>query len=468
MSRFDLAVVGLGSAGIAAARFAATLGVRVVAVERARVGGDCLWTGCVPSKALLASARAAHAARRAGALGVRTGEIGVDGPGVWERIRRVQRDIAAGEDNADALRRCGVEVVEGEARLTSPTTLAVGERTLAARRILLCTGSRPAVPPIPGLADAGYLTSDTLWGLVEPPGRVLVLGAGPVGCEMAQALGRVGARVALVEALPGILARDEPALAHALAGVLTREGVEVVTGARVSRVSTRAGEHTVHADAGGAPRSWTVDAILVATGRSPTIDGLGLEEVGVATGPRGVAVDRRLRTSVRTVYAAGDVTGRHLFTHSAAHDAVTAVRNMLFPGAAAAATPVPWCTFTDPELAHVGLTVPEAEERHGAPRVHAHRSDLAASDRGRADGVEVGELLVVTAKGRIVGAHVLAPGAGEIAHAFLIPVSRRMRLRDLSGLVHVYPTLSWQTALLAAEASYARASRLRFLVRRRS
>lgn len=461
--RYDLVIVGMGSGGIVAAEFAALLGVRVAVVERSRVGGDCLWTGCVPSKALLASAKVAHHMRTADGYGLGAVEPNVDLAAVWRRIRAVQEQIAATDDDPDRFEAMGIELVFGSARLAGPNAVAVGERVLETRRILLCTGSRPAVPPVPGLQEAGFLTSENLFELEHPPRSVVVLGGGPIGVEMAQAMNRLGIRVTLLQRGHRLVPRDEPELAELLADVLRREGVEVRFGTVASRATVESGRKVVH---GADGERWEAGEILVAAGRTPTIDGLGLEEAGVELGARGVAVDGRMRTSVSSIYAVGDVVGRYLFTHSAGHEAGLAVRDMFFPGKGKVSDHVPWTTFTDPELAHVGLTVAEAEERHGANDVAVARVDLSHSDRARADGTSTGRIVLVTARDKLVGAHILAPAAGEMIHEPALAIRHRMKLRELATMIHVYPTMTTSINLLAAEAAYGYAQRYRWLVRR--
>jgi pyruvate/2-oxoglutarate dehydrogenase complex dihydrolipoamide dehydrogenase (E3) component len=462
--RYDLVVVGMGSGGLVAAGFAASLGLRVAAVERDRVGGDCLWTGCVPSKALLAAAKTAQHMRTADRFGLSAVEPDVDLSRVWKRIRAVQQDIADSDDNPDRYREKGVEVLIGEATLTGPHTVAVDGRTLETRFVLLCTGSTPAEPALPGLSEAGFLTSETMFTVDRPPQSLVVVGGGPIAVEMAQALNRLGVRVSLLQRGGRILPRDEPELTDLVAGVLRDEGVGLELGVLTERVTVDGGRKVVEGTQAGASRRWEAEEILVAAGRTPTVDGLGLDEVGVQTSPRGVVVDDRLRTSVKSVYAAGDVAGRFLFTHSAGYEAVLAVRNMFFPGSTKPTGLVPWATFTDPELAHVGMTTEEAREAHGGD-VEVARADLAHSDRARADGTTEGRVVLVTARGRLVGAHILAPTAGEMIHEPALAIHRKMKLRDLAGMIHVYPTLTTTTNLLAAEAAYANAARLTWLTR---
>jgi pyruvate/2-oxoglutarate dehydrogenase complex dihydrolipoamide dehydrogenase (E3) component len=476
LTSFDLIVVGLGSAGMTAAQGAPRFGLRTAGVERARVGGDCLWTGCVPSKALIASARLAHRMRTADRLGLEPFDAPVDTSRVWARVRAVQEDIAATSDSPQRFREAGVEVVEGaSARLAvgrggsgrsagaePPPTVEVGGRTLETRHVLICTGSRPASPPVEGLEEAGFLTSETLFTLERAPRSIVVLGGGPIAIEMAQALVRLGVEVTVLEMGDGILSRDEPELASRVAARLRAEGVSLHTATAAQRV-TLDGDGTKRVHAG--ERSFAADELLVAAGRAPNVEGLGLEEAGVAVGPEGIVVDDRLRTSRRGVWAAGDVTGGPLFTHAAGFDAARAVRNMAFPGSSGPADEVPWTTFTDPELAHVGLTAAQACERHGDGAVEVHRMELADSDRARAEEATDGAILVVTAKGRIVGAHVLAPAAGEVIHELALALRQGLDLHELAGMIHVYPTYALDLQRLAGEAAYARGEKVRFLTR---
>ena len=461
-ARYDLVIVGMGSAGMTAAEFAATLPIKVCAIERDRVGGDCLWTGCVPSKALLASAKAAHTMRHADHYGLIAVEPGVDRARVWERVRAVQAQLAATTDAPEHFTAKGIELRFGEATLTSPTTLAVAGEELEAKHVLLCTGGRPAVPPIPGLEQAGYLTSENLFELTDPPASVVIIGGGPIAVELAQAFVRLGMAVTVLQSGPGILPREDPELVALLAARLRAEGVDLQLGTRAERVEVEAdGARVVHA--GG--RSFRAEAILVAAGRAPNVEGLGLEALGVATGQRGVTVDDGQRTTAKSVWAAGDMTGGYLFTHAAGFEAARAVRNMLFPGTADDDVLVPWATFTDPELAHAGLTGTEAVERFGSDDVEVHRHHLSSSDRARAEGAGDGQIVIVTHKGRIVGGHALAPAAGELIGELALAIRDKKKLADLAGLVHVYPTIALGIQQLAAQASYAAAQRFHFLVR---
>ena len=470
---FDLVVVGMGSAGVTAAEFASRIDLSVAVVERARIGGDCLWTGCVPSKAIVASARAAHQMRHAHRLGIGAVEPDIDLATVWRRARAVQASIAATDDNPHRFRDMGVELVHGDATITAPDTVEVRRpdgtvRTLSTRFVLVCTGSRPHRPSIDGLPAGRTWTSDTFFALDAPPPRMAVIGGGPMGVEMAQSLQRLGVRTTLFQRAHRLLPREDRGVVERLSRLLTDEGLTVHCDADVRRVTSLGGHHVVHATVGdhGTHIEVPVDGILLATGRTPAVDGLGLEALGVVVRPDGVEVDSAGRTAVRSIYAVGDVAAGQRLTNAAGHRAVVAVRDMFFPGRGSGDGTIPWCVFTDPELARVGLTVEEAEAIHGDD-ADAYRLELSQNDRARTDAVDDGCLVVVTAKGKVVGAHLLAPHAGEMVHELAVAVRQELRLEDLADVVHAYPTVAGGIGQLAAEAAYEKAHRLRWLMRRR-
>jgi len=470
MARHDVVIVGMGSGGMVAAEFAASLGLRVAVVERGRVGGDCLWTGCVPSKALLASAKAAHTMRVADKWGLPSVNPEIDTSLVWKRIRAVQQEVAATDDNPDRYRGMGIELIAGSATLTGPHTVKVtaddgAETDLDTRFVLLCTGSRPSVPPIEGLAEAGFITSESVFELERGPASVVMIGGGPIAIEMAQGFSRLGIGVTVLQRGPGILPRDEPDLVAVLTRRLRDEGVDLRLNVETQRVTVETGRKVVHGTENGTPRRWDAEELMVAVGRRPNTGGLGLEDLGIELGPKGVVVDQRMRTTVPSVYASGDLAGRFLFTHSAAYEGVRAIRDMFFPGKGTVTDLVPWCTFTDPELAHAGVTVAEAKDRWGES-VGVWRMDLTHSDRARADGSSEGAIVIVTHDKRVVGAHILAPAAGEMIHELALAISKGLSFGDVAALIHVYPTLSTSIGQLAAEAAFEGAKRLRWLVRR--
>jgi pyruvate/2-oxoglutarate dehydrogenase complex dihydrolipoamide dehydrogenase (E3) component len=468
--RYDLVIVGMGSGGMVAAEFAATLDLKIAIAERGRVGGDCLWTGCVPSKTLLASGKVAHHMRHADEWGLEPVQPTVDRARVWERIRSVQQDVAATDDNPQRFVDMGIDLIYGAARLTGPTTVVVkteaGDRELSARYILLCTGSRPAVPNIEGLESTGFVTSENLFELTDPPASFVNIGGGPIAVEMVQGFTRLGIPTTLLQKGPRILPRDEPALVDLLVGRLRQEGVDLRFNVETERVSRNGDKKVVHGTEDGNPTTWEADELLVAVGRRPNVEDLGLEELGIETGPKGVTVDNRGRTTLDTVYACGDIAGRFLFTHSAAYEGVRAVRDMFFPGKGKVVASVPWCTFTDPELAHTGMTEAEARDEFKGD-VEVWRQDLVHNDRARADAATDGAILVITRKSRIVGAHILAPAAGEMIHEFALAIEEDVKLSELSQFMHVYPTLSTSVGQLAGEAAFDKAEKLRWLVKRK-
>ena len=464
--RYDLVIVGMGSAGLVAAEFAATLDLKVAVAERGRVGGDCLWTGCVPSKALLASGKVAYHMRTADDFGIEPVEPRIDRGNVWKRIRSVQQEIASTDDNPQRYEDMGVEIVYGHAKLTGKNTVQVDDRTLETRYVLLCTGSRPAVPPVDGLQDAGFVTSENLFELEDPPASFVNIGGGPIAVEMVQGFTRLGIPVTLLQKGPRILPRDEPALVDKLVDKLRTEGIDLRFNVETEKVTVENGKKIVHGTEDGKPATWSADELLVAVGRQPNKEGLGIEDLGIECTPKAVVVDNRGRTSVDNIYACGDLAGRYLFTHSAAYEGVRAVRDMFFPGKGKVVAAVPWCTFTDPELAHTGLTEAEARKEHG-DHIEVWHQDLEHNDRARADGAPEGAIMIITDKKKIVGAHILAPSAGEMIHEFALAIEEGVKLNDLAQFMHVYPTLGTSIGQLAGEAAFEKAEKLRWLVKRR-
>jgi pyruvate/2-oxoglutarate dehydrogenase complex dihydrolipoamide dehydrogenase (E3) component len=424
----------------------------------------------VPSKALIASANAAHRARHTEQFGVQTGEVTVDLAAVWERVRTVQRSIAATDDSPDRFTDLGVELVTGDAYVSGAQQVTVMtadgvSRQLDTRAILLCTGSHPAVLNIPGLTEAGFLTTDSLFEVVEPPSTIVIIGGGPAGVELAQAANRLGIATTLIHESRRLLPSDEPLLSDLVLTVLRGEGVDVLIDAVVTGVEIDETGKVVRATSAGLSHAIRTEEIVICASRLPNLDGLGLEAVGVATTTAGIVADSRGRTAIKSIYAAGDVAGRYQFSHSGATEAVRAVRDAFFPGRENVDDLVPWCTFTDPELAHVGLTVAEAEEQHGDD-VDVWRIDLEHSDRARAEGVRTGAMVLVTAKARLVGAHILSPHAGDMIHELALAIRADMKLEEIASLVHVYPTFATSIGQLAAESAFDRAHRLRWLIRK--
>ncbi len=471
--RYDVAIIGLGSAGLTAASTAAALGLRTVAIERGRAGGDCLWSGCIPSKTLIASARAAAAARDAGRLGINTGDVTVDGDRVWQRIRDVREEIAKSDDNIEHYRELGIDVRKGPARLVGAKAVQVGNEVLKTRRIVLATGSRPQIPDVPGLAAADPLTTDTLWDLAELPAEMLILGAGASGVETAQALAQLGTKVTLVHRNKLILPEEDPILAGLVEERLRADGVEIVARAKAveaSQVEQGARRLSVEIDPEDEAdlddpdsileRSFESANLLVCCGRSPNYEALDIEGAGIDHGDEGILADARSRTSAKRVYAVGDVAGRG-HTHTAGYDGAQAIRDIALPGAGRRAAGVPWCLFTDPELGHAGLTFEQALKRWPRRRVQRYERDIALSDRGRAEGDPPGRAVVVTVSGRVAGVHLLARGAGEAIGGFQREVTARTRLRDLANRIEAYPTRAIEVQRIAGDDATDFARRVR-------
>jgi pyruvate/2-oxoglutarate dehydrogenase complex dihydrolipoamide dehydrogenase (E3) component len=449
--RYHLVVLGGGTAGLVAAAGAAGLGARVALVERQLLGGDCLNVGCVPSKTLIAAARAAAGARSARKLGVAVDGVAVDFAAVMERVRAVRARLAP-HDGAARFAGLGVDVYLGEGRFTGPRTLEVDGRRLAFSRAVIATGARPSPPPVPGLDEVGFLTNETVFGLTTLPSRLAVVGAGPIGCELAQAFGRLGSRVTVLELLPQVLGREDADAAAIVERRLRAEGVEVVLEARLAGAERRGSDVLLAYEAGGARRTLACDAVLVGAGRAPNVEGLGLEAAGVAFGPEGVGVDDHLRTANPAIYAAGDVATRFRFTHMADALARIVIANALFPSRQrASALHVPWCTYTDPEVAHVGLSEHDARERGLA--VTTITIPFAEVDRAVIDAVEDGFLRIHLGAGgdTILGATLVAPHAGDIISELTLAMTARIGLARLANVVHPYPTLA-ETIRKAADA----------------
>lgn len=438
--RFDLVSIGGGTAGLVATLGVAGIGGRAALIEAGRVGGDCLWTGCIPSKALLAAAATAHSMRSADRHGIEPVSPEVDLARIMATVRRAQA-IVEPQDSPERLRSNGVEVIEGRARFGGPGRIEVDGRVLSYRTALIATGSRPVVPPIDGLAEADPLTSNTIWGLDELPARLAVLGGGPIGCELGQAFARLGSAVTIVEALPTLMPRESAEVGGFLAERLGSEGVDVRTGVRARSVAPDKASWSLQLDDG---TSVVFDRILVAVGRRPNTEDLDLEEVGVETDESGhVVVERRMITTGDHIYAAGDVTGTMPFTHVAAHQARLVVTNaMLRTRRSVHYDRIPWVTFTDPEIARVGLDANAARQRWGE-RAVVQRYDYAELDRAVTEAANQGWAeLVGDPKRRLVGATIVGRAAGESIAELTAWVVGGARIDAVSTTVHAYPTFA--------------------------
>ena len=459
----DIVIIGGGSAGLTGARFAARLGARVAIVEKHRIGGDCTWTGCVPSKALLRAGKAAHEVRTAGRLGIVVGESRVDMTRVRAHVMNAVHRVYEAE-TPEVLAAEGIEVVLAPARFIDSNTLRAGDRTLNASKYVICTGAMPSIPPIPGLSDAQFFTHETIFENARLPAHLLVIGAGPIGLELAFAYRRLGAEVTVLST--GIMRAEDPEVRDFVQKLITREGIRLVLGA-IDEVTQQAGESIVHYEDGKVQG----DMLLLATGRRPNLEGLGLEAAGVQFSPRGgIDVDAYLRTNVKNIYAAGDVLGGLQFTHLAGWQCFQAVRNALLPGRSPGnPKALPRVTFLDPEIATVGLLEEEARAKHGAD-VRLHRWDMGATDRAIVDGGHLvdderlldGERLiddgrpvdggshgfikvVALASGKLLGVSIVATRAGEMLAEFVLAMENGLGLSELATTVHAYPT--WTSAV---------------------
>jgi pyruvate/2-oxoglutarate dehydrogenase complex dihydrolipoamide dehydrogenase (E3) component/uncharacterized membrane protein YdjX (TVP38/TMEM64 family) len=455
----NVIVIGAGSAGLVAALIAATVKARVTLVERHKMGGDCLNTGCVPSKALIRSARIADYARRAAEYGLEPMSVRVNFRQVMERVQAVVKTIEP-HDSVERFSSLGVACVQGDARILSPWEVEVNGRTLSARNIIIASGARPRVPDIPGLAALDYLTSDTVWEIREAPGHLLVIGAGPIGCELAQAFARLGTRVTLVTHAARILPREDPEVSALLMATLERQGMAVHTGYEPLEFRREAAGQCATFNTPKGPRELAFDRVLVAAGRHANVEGLGLESLGITLTAAGtVAVDDYLRTAVPTIFACGDVAGPYLFTHMASHQAWYATVNALFGRFRKFKVDysiVPWATFTDPEVARVGLNEQDARAQ-GIP-YEVTRYDIEDLDRAIADGEAHGFVKVLTAPGsdRILGATIAGYHAAELLAEFVLAMKHGLGLGKILATIHVYPTLGESNRFLASEWRKAR------------
>jgi pyruvate/2-oxoglutarate dehydrogenase complex dihydrolipoamide dehydrogenase (E3) component len=437
----DICVIGAGSGGLSVAAAAAAFGVPVVLIEKGKMGGDCLNYGCVPSKALIAAARHAEGARRASPFGIAVPRAGIDFAKVHGHVRGVI-DAIAPVDSKERFTGLGVHVIAGAARFTDRRTVAVGDAiTVKARRFVIATGSAPAIPPIEGLADTPHLTNETIFDLTQAPEHLVVIGAGPIGLELAQAHRRLGAEVTVLEAATP-LAKDDPECAAIVLDQLVREGVTVRAGVAVLRVEKAAPKVRVVIKAADGEETIEGTHLLVAAGRQANVDGLGLEAAGVKYERRGIVVDRGLATSNKRIFAIGDAVGAAQFTHVANYHAGIVVRRALFRLPAKVRDDViPWVTYTDPELAHVGLTEEEARKRHRQIRVL--RAPFHDNDRAQAERETRGHIKVIaTPKGVILGATIVGPHAGELITPWTLAIQQQLNVRAVAELIVPYPTLA--------------------------
>lgn len=450
--RYDLIVIGGGSAGLTAAGFAAQIGAKVL-IAAEQLGGDCTWTGCIPSKALIRLARIAHDQTNAGRVGIGSGELKVDFPRVMAEVRAVIARVYASE-TPEVLAERAIEVAIGPVRFVDRDSILVGERRIGAKHFVLCTGAVPHIPPIPGLDGVPYLTYESIFDLNRLPAHLTVIGAGPTGIELAQAFGRLGSTVTLIDQRSSVLPDADPEAAATIERRLESEGVNLLKSASVTAVAPDKGRIAVEVGS-----SWLrADTLLLATGRRPRIAALDLELAGIEVQKAAIHVDKNLRTSNPRVYAAGDVTGGFQFTHYAGWQGYVAARNALLPGAEEGLRAnIPWAVFTDPEIAQAGPT--EAQAQAQSTGVKVHRLDLGSVDRAQTEDAREGFLKLITdAKGKLLGATTVSRSAGETINELALAIDRGLSVSDLAATIHAYPTFGFAIQQLAAEVAFEAAA----------
>jgi len=450
MKKYHLIVIGAGSGGLVAAAGAAGLGAKVALVEKQKMGGDCLNTGCVPSKAIIRTAKLIYDGKTGSRFGLSDLNPPVDLARIMESVRSAQSKLEP-HDSPDRFRGLGVDLHFGTFRFTSPHEITDGTVTLSAKRFVIATGASPFVPPIKGIQEVPILTSDNVWGLTEVPKRLVVLGGGPIGAELTQVFARLGSKVTVVEMLDSLLIREDIEASRFIKERFIKEGVEVLTGHRAVEVYTersrsikKSGEsYELIVKEGEKEKRIPFDQILVAVGRAPNVTGLDLEKAGVKFSKKGIEVDDTLRTSAKHIYACGDVVGPYQFTHTADFQARLILRNALFPGKSKINyRVVPWCTFTDPEVARVGLNEKEAKEKGISYDVYSYQfKDL---DRAVCDREDEGFIKVLTEKGsdQILGVTIVGTHADDLLHELALAMHQRIGLKKIASMIHVYPTLT--------------------------
>jgi len=451
----DVIVIGAGSGGLVAALIVATVKGKVTLIEKHKMGGDCLNTGCVPSKALIRSAKLAADMNRGPALGFRKMKPDFDFADVMDRVQRIIKTIEP-HDSVERFEGLGVNVAIGEAKILSPWSVAVNDQVLTTRSIIIATGAAPFVPPIKNIEAVDYLTSDNLWDIREMPGRMIVLGGGPIGTELAQALNRLGSQVTQVEMAPRIMSREDPEISMMVTGSLEAEGVEVLVNHTAREVLVEKGEKFLLVSTNdGQEKRVAFDHLLVAVGRKANVAGFGLEELGVGITPQGtIEVDDYLRTNYLNIYAVGDVAGPYQFTHTASHMAWFAAVNALFGTFwkfAVDYSVIPWCTFTSPEVARVGISETEAQAQNIAYEVTTF--DVAELDRALADEEAHGVVKVITPPGKdtILGVTIVADHAGDLISEYVLAMKYGLGLKKIMGTIHIYPTLAEMNKFAASE-----------------
>ena len=445
VQKFDVGVIGGGAGGLFAASVAKALGAKTCSIEKKRLGGDCTWYGCMPSKAILKSAQVAHYFKRALTYGIKLpSDFKLDTQGVMDHVRDVVQEIATHHEPEDLEKR-GIKVIFGAPRFLNLKELQVAERTIQSKKWILCTGSHPVVPPIEGLKGISYLSNENVFDLKKLPESLIVLGGGPIGCELAQALSRLGVKITIVEMAERILIREEKELAKFIEDQFKQDGIQVVTGQRAVKFFKENNHVSVIVeDQNKKQETFSAENVLVAVGRAPNVDGLDLNKANVDFSAKGIKVNEFLQTTNPNIFACGDIASPYQFSHVAAYQASVCVRNAIFKRIAwqkVNYSHMTWATFTDPELAHLGLTEQEAREK--ALKIKVYTTPYTSSDRATTDREQRGLLKIITDdKEIILGAHIVGANAGEIIQGFIIAKSQKIPLSQLAQTMFIYPTLS--------------------------
>ncbi|MGK7940460.1 MAG: NAD(P)/FAD-dependent oxidoreductase [Crocosphaera sp.] len=460
---YDIVVIGGGSGGLVVASAAAQLKAKVALVEKDRLGGDCLWYGCVPSKSFIHAARVAYEVKNSQRFGVYVDTSTIN---FSQAIGHVQQVITAIEphDSPQRFEGLGVEVIFGSGTFINRDTFEVNGRKLTARAFVIATGSRPSIPPISGLKESGYLTNEDVFSLRECPRSLAIIGAGPIGCELGQSFHRLGSKVTLINSRSHLLPKEEPDAADVIEKQFISEGINIIKNNRAKKIEIKDEKKVLFTDT----QQFMVDEILISAGRSPNVESLNLAAAGVKYDKKGINVNDKLQTSNSKIYACGDVIGGYQFTHVAAHEAVTVIANALFlPVNKVSYDVIPWATFTDPELARVGLTEEQARERYGDD-IYVLKQEFADVDRAQAEGATLGfAKIIVEDDGTILGAHLVGKSAGELIHEIVLAMSNKLKVSALSG-IHIYPTLSEvnsKAALLLKKEKFAQNEGLKKILR---
>ncbi|HEX3035356.1 MAG TPA: dihydrolipoyl dehydrogenase [Thermodesulfobacteriota bacterium] len=446
MDSYDIIVIGGGSAGLTVTSGAAKFGLKVAFIEKEKLGGDCTWSGCVPSKTLLHSAKVVSLMRRAKDFGLDETSVSFDFSNLIGHVQNVINKIYTEHDSPEKFTKMGVDVIFGEAKFLSPHEIEINGRKITSKKFVISTGSRSFAPPIEGLNETGFITHVDVFHLKTLPQSLIVIGAGPIGMEMAQAFARFGSDVTVIEMMDRILSIEDEDVSKALEEYLSAEGIKFSTGTKAKRFFTENGKKVVLVERNGEETKFIADEILISVGRAPNVERLNLEAAGVEYNRKGIVVNEKLQTTAKNIWACGDVVGPYLFTHMAEYQAGIVVRNALLRlPAKVDYSVVPWTTFTDPEVAHVGITEAEAKKKgikYGVYKHHFNDVDRAVTE---VEGRGFVKIITTGWKGKIIGAQIIGPSAGELISELVLAVKNGLTVKDISSTIHVYPTLALGT-----------------------